>query len=117
MLSVLWPVINIATERGTPARSRFLTAVLLSVGGHQEARKFEPAGRAPWSGGRPRGPTRGLGDAASIALALDGEDLGVMDDAIDEPGGRGGVGVDGRPLAERQVGVEPAPLGLLQSAL
>src|SRR3989442_6887901 len=116
MLSVLWPVINIATERGTPARSRFLTAVLLSVGGHQEARKFEPAGRAPWSGGRPRGPTRGLGDAASIALALDGEDLGVMDDAIDERGGRGGVGEDRRPLAERQVGGEHEALAFVAAA-
>src|SRR3989442_1457387 len=83
------------------------------VGGHQEARKFEPAGRAPWSGGRPRGPTRGLGDAASIALALDGEDLGVMDDAIDERGGRGGVGEDRRPLAERQVGGEHEALAFV----
>src|SRR5947209_3062619 len=86
------------------------------VGGHQEARKFEPAGRAPWSGGRPRGPTRGLGDAASIALALDGEDLGVMDDAIDERGGRGSVGEDRRPLAERQVGGEHEALALVAAA-
>jgi len=28
-LSVLWPTICMATERGTPARSRFLTAVRL----------------------------------------------------------------------------------------
>src|SRR2546425_12295790 len=86
------------------------------VGGHQEARKIEPAGRAPWSGGRPRGPTRGLGDAASIALALDGEDLGVMGDAIDERGGRGGVGEDRRPLAERQVGGEHEALAFVAAA-
>src|SRR3989442_14747751 len=90
--------------------------MMKSVGGHQEARKFEPAGRAPWSGGRPRGPTRGLGDAASIALALDGEDLGVMDDAIDERGGRGGVGEDRRPLAERQVGGEHEALAFVAAA-
>src|SRR2546422_7680407 len=103
-------------DLGDRAAMRLSAAVCWGVGGHQEARKFEPAGRAPWSGGRPRGPTRGLGDAASIALALDGEDLGVMDDAIDERGGRGGVGEDRRPLAERQVGGEHEALAFVAAA-
>src|SRR2546425_3717345 len=104
------------TAGGAPAARPRLTRTQRTVRGHQEARKFEPAGRAPWSGGRPRGPTRGLGDAASIALALDGEDLGVMDDAIDERGGRGGVGEDRRPLAERQVGGEHEALAFVAAA-
>ena len=46
-----------------------------------------------------------------VALSLDGDDLGVMDDAIDERGGAGCVGKDGWPGAEGQVrGQDEAPL-------
>jgi hypothetical protein len=44
-----------------------------------------------------------LRDAASVAVAFDGEDLGVMDEAVNERNGTAGVRKDGRPVAERQV--------------
>ncbi len=62
-----------------------------------------------WTGRRRSRRRRGLrgsapfGDAPAIAVAFEGDDLGVVDEAIDEGRGGGGVGEDGRPLAERQV--------------
>ena len=46
----------------------------------------------------------GLGGPPSIGTPLDGDDLGVVDHAIDERRGGGGVGEDRRPLAEGEVG-------------
>src|SRR2546425_13253254 len=48
----------------------------------------------------------GLGDAPSIALACEADDVGVVHDAVDERGHRGGVREDRRPVAEGQVGGE-----------
>jgi len=53
---------------------------------------------------RARGLALGLRDAPSVAVPFHREDLGVVDEAIDERGGGGGVGKDGRPVAEGQVG-------------
>jgi len=42
----------------------------------------------------------------AVAVALDADDLGVVDQPVDE-GGRGGrIGKDGEPLAEGQIGRE-----------
>ena len=45
-----------------------------------------------------------LGLAASIAAALDDEDLDVVGQTVDEGDGAGGVGEDGVPVLEGQVG-------------
>ena len=45
-----------------------------------------------------------LGLAASIAATLDEEDLDVVGQAVDEGDGAGGVGEDGVPVLEGQVG-------------
>ncbi len=58
----------------------------------------------------------GGGIPAAVAVALDDEDVGVMDDAVDEGGGAGSVGEDGGPLAERQVGGEDEALALVAAA-
>ena len=41
--------------------------------------------------------------AAAVALAFDGEDLGVMGQAVDEGDGTAGVGKDAVPMLEGQV--------------
>jgi hypothetical protein len=58
----------------------------------------------------------GLGVAATKAVALDGDDAGVMDDAVDERGGAGGVGEDRGLLAEGQVRGEDEALLLVAAA-
>jgi transposase len=73
------------------------------VARHEKAREFGPAADSAVRS-RSRGLARGLGDAASVAIALNGEDLSVVDETIDERGGGGRIGEDGRPVAEWQVG-------------
>jgi hypothetical protein len=46
--------------------------------------------------------------AESVAVALDGENVGVVDDAVDEGGGTGGVIAVPLVLAARRVGFRPA---------
>lgn len=55
-----------------------------------------------------------LGDLnPEITYALEGEDLGVMDEAVDEGGGYRGVGEDRRPFTKGQVGhLEQKPHGV-----
>jgi hypothetical protein len=43
-----------------------------------------------------------LGLAGPVAVALDGNDVGVMDDAVDESRGARRVWEDGWPVAERE---------------
>ena len=45
-----------------------------------------------------------LGLTASVVASLDDEDLDVVGQAVDEGDGAGGVGEDGVPVLERQVG-------------
>src|SRR5437879_4770694 len=52
------------------------------------------------------GSLAGFGDAAAVAVALEGDAVRVMDEAVDEGGGGGRVGEDGRPVAEGQIGRE-----------
>jgi hypothetical protein len=75
------------------------------VARHEKAREFGPAAASAVCS-RSRGLTLGLGDAAPVAVAVNGEDLRVVDEAVDERGGGGGVGEDGRPFTEGQVGGE-----------
>jgi len=44
-----------------------------------------------------------LSFASAVALAFDGDDVGMVDDAIDEGSGAGGVGEDGGPAAEGEI--------------
>jgi hypothetical protein len=54
--------------------------------------------------------------AEPVALALNGDDVGVVDDAIDESGGAGGVGEHRGPVLERQVGREDEALSFVPAA-
>ena len=45
-----------------------------------------------------------LGFAGAVALALDHDDVGVVDDTVDEGGGAGRVREDGWPVAKREIG-------------
>ncbi len=47
--------------------------------------------------------TSRLSDPPTIAVALEADDVSVVDDTIDQGGDRGGIGEDRRPVAERQV--------------
>jgi hypothetical protein len=57
-----------------------------------------------------------LGLAGPVALALDGDDVGVVDDAIDEGGGARRVGEDGGPVAEGEIRGEDEALLLIATA-
>src|SRR3954451_23388893 len=57
-----------------------------------------------------------LGLAAPVARAFDGDDGGVVDEAVDEGDGGGGGGEDGVPLAEIEVGGEDDALVLVAAA-
>ncbi len=76
---------------------------LLCVARHEKAREFGPAATSALRGG-PRRLSLGLGDPASVAVPFNREDLGVVDEAIDERDRTAGVREDGRPVAEGQVG-------------
>src|SRR5947209_14596432 len=54
-----------------------------------------------------------LGLSLSVALTFNGDDAGVMDEAVDEGDGGGGGGEDGVPLAEIEVGGEDDALVLV----
>ena len=56
-----------------------------------------------------------LGVSAAIALALDGDDVAMVDDPIDECGGAGGIGKNRGPFAEVEVGSEDDTLLLIPS--
>jgi len=57
-----------------------------------------------------------LGFAQPVALALDADDVGVVDDAVDERGGTGGVREDGRPVLEGEIGREDEALPFVAAA-
>src|SRR6266566_487511 len=57
-----------------------------------------------------------LRHAAPIALSLDGDDLCVVDHAIDERRRGGGVREDAAPLAEGQVGGQDETAALVAAA-
>ena len=57
-------------------------------------------------GGADAGKAVDAASAESVAGALQGEDIGVVDDAIDHRGGDGLVAEDAAPAAEGQVGRE-----------
>ena len=52
----------------------------------------------------------------AVAFALDGEDLGVVDEAIDQGDDAGGVGEDLAPFCERAVGGDHGALVLVTAA-
>ena len=58
----------------------------------------------------------GLGFAGAVAVALDGDHISVMDDAIDERGRASGIGEDARPVAEREVGGQDGAFLLVAGA-
>jgi hypothetical protein len=84
------------------------------VGGRVNPRKSEPAGSrlglgsARW--------LRGLGLATAVALTLDGDDLRVVDDAIDERRGARGVRKDRRPFRKGEVRRQDETLALVATA-
>lgn len=49
----------------------------------------------------------------AIGFALEGDDLGVMDETIDERDDAGGVGEDLRPVRERAVGSDQGAAGFV----
>jgi len=55
----------------------------------------------------------GLGIAAPVGLALDGDDVCVVDDSVDEGGGASGVGERLGPVTKGQVGGEDERLLLV----
>src|ERR1051326_4086498 len=57
-----------------------------------------------------------LGLTEPIALALDGDDVGVVDDAVDERGGAGRVGEDRGPVVEGEIRGEHKALLLVAPA-
>jgi len=57
-----------------------------------------------------------LGLAEAVALALDADDVGVVDHAVDERGSARRVGKDGGPLLEREVRGEDEALSLVAAA-
>src|SRR5882672_9240333 len=64
-------------------------------------------------------PTRfglSVGLTRAVALAFDGDHVGVMDDAIDEGGGAGGVGEDAGPVTEGEIGGEYGAFLLVAAA-
>jgi hypothetical protein len=81
------------------------------VGGLEEAQKSAPGAGCRTRQGLSRTGSGGLlgassllvglGLAAPVAVALDGDDVGMMNSAIDERGSAGGVGEDRRPVAKR----------------
>jgi hypothetical protein len=126
---------EIAAEAAAAAESAATAAGgLLGVVGRQETRKSEQpdgalGGRAGlFAMGLPllclgavvgRGgalPSSFLGLAEPIALPLDGDHVGVMDDPIDEGGGAGRVGEHGGPVCKGEVGGEHEALLLVAPA-
>jgi len=57
-----------------------------------------------------------LGDAPAVAVALDRDDVRVVDDPVDKRDRRAGVGEDRRPVAESQVRGEHEALFLISAA-
>ena len=57
-----------------------------------------------------------LGGAPAVALPFDRDDLGVVDEAVDEGDRAAGVGEDGRPVGEGQIGREHETLSFVPAA-
>jgi hypothetical protein len=57
-----------------------------------------------------------VGLAGAVALAFDGDHVGVVDDAIDERGGAGSVGEDAGPVSEGEIGGEHGAFLLVAAA-
>jgi hypothetical protein len=75
-----------------------IDALRVNVARHEEVREFRPAANsAPRR--RPRRLALGLGDAPSVAVTFNREDLSVVDQAIDERG-------KPAPLVERYLRLE-----------
>src|SRR5712692_8578334 len=70
-----------------------------SVGGLEKPREFGPTPDGSVGGGRSRRLLFRLGHTAAVALPFDGDDLRVVDHAIDERRGGGRVREDARPFA------------------
>ena len=54
-----------------------------------------------------------LGFLEAVGVAVDGEDFGVVDEAVDQGDDAGGVGKDFTPLGERSIGCYEGALTLV----
>src|SRR5271170_7992228 len=122
--------VSASTSARRRCTARSAIALLLgSVGELNELREFEQPGK-PLAGlaglfirllllglrralHRRRRPLAGVlpGLAEPVALALDGDHVGVMDDPIDEGRGARRVGEDRRPVDKSEIGGPPSRTG------